>query len=400
MKWDKVSVETLTKIVTKGTTPTSIGYQFVDNGIPFLRVNNIQGGGLDISDVLFINNETDAALKRSRILPNDVLISIAGTIGRSAVVSENAPSMNCNQAIAIIRLQESANPYYFRYWLNSQEAVNQISDSKVTATISNLSLGCINKLKISLPPLEEQKRIAAILDKADRVRRKRQEAIQLTEELGRSIFLDMFGDPISQGWKMVKVGDMAAKSKNSMRTGPFGSNLLHSEFVDEGISVLGIDNAVQNKFVWAKSRFITLEKYQQLKNYTVYPEDVIITIMGTCGRCAIIPPDCPIAINTKHLCCITTNKEICLPEFLYGYFLFHPIAKQYFERNTKGAIMDGLNQTIIKGLPIPIAPIDLQCQYKKAIHKLNILEVKANNYSDDSENLFNSLLQRAFRGEL
>ena len=122
--------------------------------------------------------------------------------------------------------------------------------------------------------------------------------------------------------------------------------------------------------------------------------------MGTCGRCAIIPLDCPIAINTKHLCCITTNKEICLPEFLYGYFLFHPIAKQYFERNTKGAIMDGLNQTIIKGLPIPIAPIGLQCQYKEAIQKLNILEVEANNYSDDSENLFNSLLQKAFRGEL
>jgi len=207
MKWETATVETLTKIVTKGTTPTSVGYQFVDEGIPFLRVNNIQDGCLDINDVLFINNETDIVLKRSRILPNDVLISIAGTIGRSTVVPEDAPSMNCNQAIAIIRLQESTNPHYFRYWLNSQEAINQISDLKVTATISNLSLGCINKLRISLPPLEEQKRIAAILDKADRIRRKRQEAIRLTEELGRSIFLDMFGDPIAnpKGWEVASL---------------------------------------------------------------------------------------------------------------------------------------------------------------------------------------------------
>ncbi|WP_310428909.1 restriction endonuclease subunit S, partial [Chamaesiphon sp. VAR_48_metabat_135_sub] len=285
---------------------------------------------------------------------------------------------------------------YFFYALKNTD----LARWTITTSIPGLNRDDLYLTEIPLPPLEEQKRIAAILDKADRVRRKRQEAIRLTEELGRSIFLDMFGDPISQGWKMVKVGDMAAKSKNSMRTGPFGSNLLHSEFVDEGIPVLGIDNAVKNRFLWAKPRFITPEKYKQLKNYTVYPEDVIITIMGTCGRCAIIPHDCPTAINTKHLCCITTDKEVCLPEFLYGYFLFHPIAKQYFERNTKGAIMDGLNQTIIKGLPIPLAPIDLQHQYKEAIQKLNILETKTNNHFVESDNLFNSLLQRAFRGEL
>lgn len=193
---------------------------------------------------------------------------------------------------------------------------------------------------------------------------------------------------------------MAVTLRDLVPSGPFGSNLLHSEFVDEGIPVLGIDNAVKNRFLWAKPRFITPEKYKQLKNYTVYPEDVIITIMGTCGRCAIIPHDCPTAINTKHLCCITTDKEICVPEFLYGYFLFHPIAKQYFEKNTKGAIMDGLNQTIIKGLPIPLALLDLQHQYKEAIQKLNILETKTNNHFVESDNLFNSLLQRAFRGEL
>jgi type I restriction enzyme, S subunit len=115
--------------------------------------------------------------------------------------------MNCNQAVAIIRLPDSTNPHFFRYWLNSQDAISQISDSKVTGTISNLSLGCINKLKIPLPPLEEQKRIAAILNKADRIRRKRQEAIRLTEELGQSIFLDMFGDPVTnpKGWEIKKL---------------------------------------------------------------------------------------------------------------------------------------------------------------------------------------------------
>ena len=107
MSWERVNIGSIAKIVTKGTTPTSIGYNFSEEGIPFLRVNNIQSGNLNIDDILFIDQDTDNALKRSRIQPKDVLLSIAGTIGRTAVVPTNAPVMNCNQAVAIIRLKEN-----------------------------------------------------------------------------------------------------------------------------------------------------------------------------------------------------------------------------------------------------------------------------------------------------
>ena len=255
-------------------------------------------------------------------------------------------------------------------------------------------------LQIPLPPLDEQKRIAAILDAANALRAKRREALGQLDTLLQSTFLDMFGDPVSSGWTMVTVEDVASSQSGAIRTGPFGSQLLHSEFVDEGICVLGIDNAVANEFQTGEPRFITEKKYDQLRRYTVRPGDVLITIMGTCGRCAVVPDGIPTAINTKHLCCVTLDHGKCLPEFMHAYFLEHPIARRYLERSAKGAIMSGLNMRIIKALPIPAAPLDLQRRFAAIVRSVEQQKSRQRAHLTELDTLFASLQARAFRGEL
>jgi type I restriction enzyme, S subunit len=120
--------------------------------------------------------------------------------------------------------------------------------------------------------------------------------------------------------------------------------------------------------------------------------------MGTCGRCAIVPDDIPLSINTKHLCCITLNQEKCLPIYLHGYFLQHPIARQYLLSKANGAIMDGLNMKIIKDMPIIIPPIWLQKKYGAIVQKINETKQTQQQSSLEINNLFNTSCRKPLQG--
>ena len=249
-------------------------------------------------------------------------------------------------------------------------------------------------------PLAEQHRIASILDQADALRAKRREALAQLDSLTQSIFIEMFGGQASEDWPIATIADVAASQGGAIRTGPFGSQLLHSEFVDVGVAVLGIDNAVANEFRWSERRFISESKYRDLRRYTVRPGDVLITIMGTCGRCAVVPDDIPTAINTKHLCCITLDRTKCLPSFLHAYFLRHPTARGYLEQTSKGAIMSGLNMGLIKAMPICLPPLALQQVFATRIQAIESLKATHRAALAESDALFASLQHRAFAGQL
>lgn len=146
---ERVPLKTLTEVITKGTTPTSVGLKFTDAGVPFLRVQNLVRGTVRFgTGDLFINAGAHQTLARSHVHPGDLLVSIAGTIGRCAVVPDDSPEMNCNQAVALVRLIDRAVAPWVMAWLSTGDAKAQMGAASVTATISNLSLGQLGALQV------------------------------------------------------------------------------------------------------------------------------------------------------------------------------------------------------------------------------------------------------------
>ena len=374
---------------------------YTDEGVRVVRLQNIGSGFFDDSDQAFISPAHFAKLQKHECSAGDVLVATLGDPILLAAIQPKSLPVTLNKADCIqLRCDpDRAVAGYVTHYLNSGVAQSHASALAHGQTRKRVNLSQLRRLPIPLPPIEEQRRIAAVLDAADALRAKRRQAIAKLDTLTQAIFIDMFSRNGWDSWPSQPVESVANPGKGAIRTGPFGSQLLHEEFVDDGVAVLGIDNAVQNRFAWGKRRFITEKKYAQLSRFTVSPGDVLVTIMGTCGRVAVVPNDIPRSINTKHLCCVTVNKEVCLPEWLWACLRFHPAVLDQLGA-THGAVMPGLNMGKIKQAEIPVPPLNDQRRFAERMAATVYHQEVSDRSRVQVETLFASLQQRAFRGEL
>jgi type I restriction enzyme S subunit len=164
---------------------------------------------------------------------------------------------------------------------------------------------------------------------------------------------------LPSNWLTVTVGDVAAKEKSSIRIGPFGSQLKKSELTSNGVPVVGIENVLERRFDGSGPRFVTDDKYHQLKAFTVKPGDVLITMMGTIGHTCVVPPDAPLAIMDSHLLKITPDRSMCEPDYL-TLVLAHKAFQDQLNSLAHGTIMKGLNSSIVKSAKFPLPPLPEQ----------------------------------------
>lgn len=262
-----------------------------------------------------------------------------------------------------------------------------------------ISGGRIKDVKIPLPPLPTQKKIAAILDAADAYRQKTKALIEKYDELTQSLFLDMFGDPVvnEKGWEKKTLVDVVSPDKYSLKRGPFGGALKKEIFQPSGIKVYEQRNAIKKSISEGKY-FIDKRKYQEMKAFTVNSGDFIVSCSGTIGEIYRIPNNAPFGIINQALMKIQIDEGIIHPAFFESLFNFY-IRDHIFISGSKGSGLKNVaSMKVIKSSNFIVPNMKKQMEYVERLGIIKEQKSQAQESLQKAEELFKSLLGRAFKG--
>ncbi len=195
-EWREVPVAEVTTAVTKGTTPTTLGYAFQDYGVRFVKVETLTEDGRFLEDKFaFISEEANKALLRSQLQDEDILFTIAGTIGRTGIVKPEYLPANTNQAVAIVRPNKNlVEPRFLRYVLSNPSFTRSAQSKTVQSVQANFSLGELKKATFHLPPLKRQRSIVSILGALDDRITLLRETNATLEAIAQALFKSWFVD--------------------------------------------------------------------------------------------------------------------------------------------------------------------------------------------------------------
>ena len=247
-------------------------------------------------------------------------------------------------------------------------------------------------MRISVPPLEEQRRIAAILDQAETLRTLRRTALALLDSLTQSLFLDMFGDnkTILTRWPVKNLG----ASLDFLTSGSRG---WASYYAESGDLFLRIQNVRNDEPSLEDVAYVKAPDTAEARRTLVQPGDVLLSITADLGRTAVVPDDIGRAFINQHLSILRTKALI--PRFLSAY-ISSPIGQQQVMGRNKQGVKAGLNFDDIRSFQIPHPPITLQQTFATRIAAIEALKATHRHALAALDALFASLQQRAFAGQL
>ncbi|WP_298443814.1 restriction endonuclease subunit S [uncultured Ferrimonas sp.] len=328
---------------------------------------------------------TDIGVSNSNvklITQGTVIMSFKLSVGKVAYAGKD---LYTNEAIAAFKpTTDQIDVDYFYHGLHFWDLLSDIDQAVKGVTLNKEKLKNIDAL---LPPLPEQRKIAEILTSVDTVIERTQAQIDklkavktgMMQELlsptpenyrtgdgSNTAFKDSPLGLIPEGWEIETLETQLASTKYPMRSGPFGSALLKNELVPKGHPYLGIDNVHVEHFESTYRRYVSDEKFAELKRYAVFEGDVMITIMGTVGRSCVVPRGVGKALSSKHVWTMTFDQSKYLSVLACWQLNYATWVQEQFRNESQGGVMESISSKTLKNLLLPIPPIAEQLKIAKA----------------------------------
>ena len=324
-------------------------------------------------------------------------MSVRGTIGKIGLIPEEF--IGGNITANLIRISPNrvrVNERYLWRYMRSTEFVNSLDSASSSTTIKTIKAPDLKNILIPLPPIEEQKRIAEILDRTQSLISKRKEAIAKLETLTQSIFIEMFGDPVTnpKKWKMLPLAELCSI------VGEYGAGLSSKEYNSNLPRYIRITDITKNGELSPELVSPTGD-IKDWKNYKLNAGDILFARSGaTVGKTYIHRESKENCIFAGYLIRFHPKEELLLPEFLFRYThtsFYHAwvLARQRVVAQPNiNAKQYGYD------LQVPVPPLPLQKEFAQRVEAIEKLKATHHTSLTELQALFASLQHRAFRGEL
>jgi type I restriction enzyme, S subunit len=374
-------------------------------GLPITRIETISTGSVNGKTVGFAGlqpGDHDEWLLQA----GDILVSHINSmkhLGKCAIYEGEPQQLIHGMNLLSVRPHpDRVFPKYLFRVLSSPVVKRQIPRiARQSVNQSSFGVRAFSGVKIPLPPLPEQRRIAAILDKADAVRSKRQQTLDLADQFLRSAFLDLFGDPVTnpKGWPVVSLSDLGDEEGGGIVIGPFGSDLKVSDYRSAGHPVVFVRDIQEGQFSWNSNVYVDDAKFEKLSSHLVRRGDVVATKMGTPpGIAAAYPTNMQEGIVTADIVRIRPDLERIETAYLTSA-LNSAYVKAQIKRITEGVTRPKITLRAFRQMRIPMPPLDLQRRWSQLQSRVQGKPLMRRWFhSRQLEELQGALAQRAFRG--
>lgn len=364
----RVRLSEIAELVTKGTTPTTLGYEFQDTGVNFLKIECFSEKGDYIQNkATHISEECHEKLKRSQLKEGDILFSIAGVIGRVAIVTRNMLPANINQALAIIRIKKD-DIYlpYVKLILTSPLIKKQFERKKQGVAQLNISLKDINDLEIPLPEIGKQIEYANSFKKVEKLIYTRQYQLQKLDELVKARFVELFGDPISNpmNWNKRTLKEVCIKLNDGTHFSPESFSMGDYKYITaKNIKASGFDFSNITYVSEAVHRPI-FERCNPEQGDVLYIKD------GATTGIAIVNTLKEEFTLLSSVALLKQNRNV-----INGYFLAALLnnADMYSDirNNMGGAAITRLTIAKLNAVKVIVPPLDLQNRFAAFVHQVD-----------------------------